>query len=198
MIVKVNVLSPFRYEYQGRKSWVATGEALYLDTHNKDQRQELKYIMSSNFPFKEFIYLDVASLPEDLKCEVKEEGGFYNLPSTPVEKPESVAPAGFFNALGEAEDNKFLHPVIQEKIEEITNTKDQDDEPLVETKVEEDCVEECIQEPEEPRDIEEDKKSRKAELNQTPWNKVKDILEAYGNEYTNKSEAIEKILEIEF
>lgn len=206
MIVKVNILSPFRYEYQGKRSWVASGDRLTLDTSNRNQKEELKYIMSSNFPYKEFIYIDVASLPEALRCEVEEEAGFYRLPDTPVEEPEEPVSPGFFKPLGEAEDNKFIHPVINQHIEDTD--KISDDEPLVETKLEEDCIEleeiEKIEKEEgelqaEQEELQEDLlKSRKDELKQTPWEKVKDILESYGEEYNNKPEAIDTILSIEF
>lgn len=200
MIVKVKVTSPFRYEYQGKRSWVASGENLTLDTSNKNQREELKYIMSSNFPYKEFIYIDVASLPEAIKCEVREEAGFYKLPPTPIDGPDQPGASDFFRPLGEAEDNKFIHPVINSYKEEEELALDKD-EPLIETKLEEECIKEEIKE--EQEQVKEEKqedliKSRKAELSQTPWSKVKDIVESYGEEYTNKSEAIELILMIEF
>lgn len=189
MLTKVSILSPFRYEYNGRRSWVGTGESLYLDTSNKDQRAELLYILSSNFPFKEFVHIDVKALPSDLQCEVKDNKGFYNLPVTPMEIIEEPKKTEFFRPLGEAEDNKFIKPIVIEVI------KDPEDEPLIETTVQEECLEE--EEPINPA-VAKAIDSRRKELLNTPWLRVKEIAEEYGIIYTNKAEAGELIIDREF
>ena len=190
MLVKITILSPFRYEYRGRQSWVATGEMLHLDTANADQKEELIYILSSNFQYKEFIHLDVKSLPKEIQCEVKDNKGFYNLPSTPLEIVKTPQPTEFFNPLGEAENNKFIKPIVMELIKDQNNDEA---EPLIETSLDEDCTEE--------EELVEDTVSlhkRKDELTNTPWLRVKELVEEYGLTYTNKPEAIELIIDREF
>jgi hypothetical protein len=196
MLIKVNILSPFRYEYRGKASWVTTGDILVLDTQNKDQKEEIKYIMSSIFPFKDFIYLDVASLPSEFKCEVDNDRGSYHLPPTPIDRLEPPLPQDFFLPLGEAEENKFVKATFPKPPVYVEQDEEDDENLLIETYVELECIDEQQQEDQEYR--EEDIKSRKEELSQTPWLKVKTLVESYGLEYTNKTEAVELILSKEF
>lgn len=191
MLVKISILSPFRYEYNGRASWVATGESLHLDTGNKDQRAQLFYILSSNFPFKEFIHVDVKALPLDIQCEIEGNKGFYSLPITPIEVVKDVEPTEFFQPLGEAEDNRFIKPIIFELIKD----KKED---LIET-----SLEDCLEDTQELKidvcpKIEEAKQKRKEELMMTPWLKVKQLAEDYGIVYTNKAETSQLIIDKEF
>lgn len=188
MLVKVNVLSPFRYEYRGKYSWVATGEFLILDTSNKDQRSELLHLLSSNFTYKEFIHIDIQTLPEDIRCESEANIGMYKLPITPIEIVKEPQPTEFFNTLADADPNPYIKPVINSIID--------DREVLVKTSLSNEDI--CLDEDTEDTEVSKSLLERQAELSQTPWLKVKEIAESYGITYTNKSESIDLILEKEF
>ncbi len=61
MQVRVLVLSPFNYLYGSKVAYLNTGESFYLESHSKEDVEELKALLSPACPFKQWVHLD----PED-------------------------------------------------------------------------------------------------------------------------------------
>jgi hypothetical protein len=187
-MIRIQAIAPFKYEYRGRVLWFTSGESMYLNPSNQDQREELKHILSDKFPFKAYIYVNLDSVEDQLKEEVGQEDGFYKIENYyPLPEEICPVPASFTAPYQEPIDNPFIHPVINSVVGSEV--------PLIqEVKTEEICElpsEEVIE-----KEI--DRESRLKELNYTAWGKIKDIAEVYGLSYTNKAETINRIIEIEF
>lgn len=190
-MIRIQAVAPFRYEYRSKLLWLTSGESMYLNPLNEDQRQELKYILSDKFPFKAYIYINLDSVEEALKREVGEEDGFYRIENHyPLPEEVCPMPASFTAPYQEPADNPFIHPVINSVINNSQNLA------VVEDITKQDC--EVVDGESEAEEKELSKESRSKELNYTPWGKIKDIAEVYGIAYTNKQETITKIMEIEF
>lgn len=190
-MIRIQITAPFRYEYQGKRVWLTTGESMYLNTNDADQRGELKYILSSKFPYKQYVYINLDSVDTDLKLEIGQDEGFYKVEDPyPYPLPEEVCPVvpkSFMEPYEEPTDNPHLNPVISAVLSSINATHPNQVEPVVVT---DDLCEGVTSE------VDED--DRRKELSLTNWSKVKDIANTYGIEYTNKAEVIEQIILIEF
>lgn len=197
-MIRIQALAPFRYQYQQKIVWLTSGESMYLDASDSTQRDELKYILSSRFAFKEYIYINLSAVESALKQEVGEDDGFYAIENH-YPLPEEVCPtvpASFTAPYQEPTDSPFLHPVMSA----ITP-----DRAIIDSSTK-GIVEECLLPntpietcPEEACDLEAIKKeSRKKELMYTSSNKIKGIAATYGIDYTNKAETVTKILNLEF
>lgn len=203
---KIQVLSPFRYVYHNadnvkkKELYLAAGSYYYLDSV-KD-KQEIKYILSNNFAFKNYIYVNETLIPSDIKAELELEQGSFEVYTLPEEKSftedEFKVPSIDVNfddyepePIMDATPNYFDEQINSYKVSLSKDNQIQENDQKVEeesNKVKETEVE--------FKDVDYDK--RKEELTSLNYKKVKEISEHYDIEYENKKQAISKILEIEF
>lgn len=198
-MIRILIKTPFRHQFRNKDSWLMAHDYYYLDsTRDKD---ELKYILSPIFAFKEFIYINLNEIDSKLLKEVQEEYGFSPVgnskPEEFVEKPQhSVMPVeeAAFLPPKEPEPNIFaVATAVNNSPILITNP--------VSTKQEVEEVEEVktvggLEVSLLNRDFE--KEERKTALDNLHWRKLKDVAEQYSIEYTDKEEVIDKIISIEF
>ena len=201
-MIRIQIISPFRYQYEAGDStqrkdfYFAAGDYYHLDAI-KD-KGEAKYILSPNYSFKNYIYVDTDSIPEDLFEELGLESGFYNTFTLPKEQeyiPTLIDLNNQFNnqfknledenlAVVEPEDNKF----------DLTSK--------FEVEVEDAIEQEPESNKEEIEQVEaggnKDRQERELELEELHYKKVQDIAGIYQIKYSSKKEVIAKILDLEF
>ena len=221
-MIRIQVTSPFRYQYRTsdydpkapqdkveKDLYLTAGEYYHLDpVKDKD---EVKFVLSPHFTFKNYIYVNLETVPQELKTELKLESGFYEDTSVPDDE--------FIPTL--LENNKIVEPIINDEIygdpqptaEATPNIFD------LSTKTYKEEVEEVVEEEpklgaenlpdvapiEEPsEDIvdlsvkNEEREARKKELEELHYSKVKEVAELYNLEYKTKKDTIKEILELEF
>ena len=221
-MIRIQITSPFRYQYHTsdydpnvaadkveKDTYFTAGEWYHLDPI-KD-KAELKFVLSPNFTFKNYIYVNLETVPESLKEELKLESGFYEDTSVPDDE--------YIPTL--LENNKVVQPIINDEIygdpqptaEPTENIFDlstktyKEEKPVEEIKEEKLGAENTpdvapLEEPSE--DIvdlsveNEEREARKAELSEMHYTKVQEIAELYNLEYKTKKETIEEILYLEF
>lgn len=206
-MIKIRITSPFRYQYVNdldkKDIFFLAGDFYHLDA--KKNKAEVKHVLSSNFPFKKYIHVELETVPQSIKKEVGLEGVSYEEYTLPIEeeyltttfadqKPVSEEEEGL--PAQEPQPNRWdltSQPFVLEE-----EQKEEEETGLVENPAmpEEDKL------PEEAEDIEVDgekeKNEREKDLEELHYSKIKDIAELYNIEYTNKREVIEKILEVEY
>lgn len=174
-MIRVLITGPFKYEYKEKPIWLTAGESMYLDPSNVSDMQEIKYLLSKAFPYKDHIYVDHTEVSSILECLSQEEG-LYKVkdPLTPQDPlpitlyPEELDPQD--KELISLEDNLGLS---------ISDT-------------------ECSSNPVEDRD--KAKAFRRKELASLSLDNLRTILVGldYKTKISNKNEAIKRILLIEF
>ena len=84
-MISIQITCPFRYQYKKKDIFFMAGEYYHLD-EVKD-KEEVKKILSSSFEFKEYIYVNIETIPDELLKDSKSEstGTFH---SRPVEEEE--------------------------------------------------------------------------------------------------------------
>lgn len=221
-MIKIRVTCPFRYIYDNDQAHVrkdlhfAAGD--YYHLHPVKDKSEAKFILSPTFTFKNYIHVDAETVPEALGKEIGLEAGFHDTFTLPEEgtplltqtddKGNFVGDEASYSDLDEVTvdpiKNQFdltsdpavvksepvveeVDPLAEEKHQGALNTPDLPPVELPNDKIE---------------DIESgglgDRSNRENELDELHWQKVKDVAEGYGIEYTKKSEVIAKILKLEF
>lgn len=219
-MIKIQITSPFRYQYRTsnydrntpkdkveKDTYFTAGEWYHLDP--KKDKDEVKFVLSPNFTFKNYIYVNLETIPEALLEELNLESGFY--------EDRSVPPDEYIPTL--LENNKVVKPIINDEIygdpeptvEPEPNSYDRTSkvtaEPVEETKEEKLGAENTpdLAPPKEPsEDVvdlsvdNEEREARKAELSEMHYTKVQEIAELYNLEYKTKKETIEEILYLEF
>lgn len=219
-MIRIQITSPFRYQYRTsdydrnvaqdkveKDTYFTAGEWYHLDP--KKDKDEVKFVLSPNFTFKNYIYVNLETVPAALKEELKLESGFYEDTSVPDDE--------YIPTL--LENNKVVKPIINDEIygdpqptaEPAANIFDQTSkvvaEPVEEPKEEKLGAENTpdvapLEEPSE--DIvdlsvdNEEREKRKAELTEMHYTKVQEVAELYNLEYKTKKETIEEILYLEF
>jgi len=230
-MIRIQITSPFRYQFRTSdydtetkadrmiKDHFLTAGSYYTLDPIKD-RAEVKFILSPNFVFKSYIYVNTQSIPADIAKELDIENGFYDeftLPKSEEYIPTLIQDNVFLN-----KPDEYYPTLIERKEEENYSIKDAEPNYFDKTsstpkeiEVEKDLkVEEKLQgalntpdlKPlEEPfDDIVEivttnvSRESRKKELDGLHYMKIKDICEIYNIEYSNKKEVITQILDLEF
>lgn len=219
-MIRIQVTSPFRYQYRTsdydpkapqdkveKDLYLTAGEYYHLDP--KKDRDEVKFVLSPNFTFKNYIYVNVETVPQDIKDELKLESGFYEDTSVPDDE--------FIPTL--LENNKIVDPVINDEIygdpqptaeatpnifDLSTKTYDEEVEEVEEPKLGAENTPDVAPLEEPSEDIvdlsvkNEEREARKEELEGLHYSKVKEVAELYNLEYLTKKETIEEILELEF
>lgn len=238
-MIKIRITSPFRYQFRSfdydkelkkdklkKDIYFAAGDYYHLDIE-KDIR-EIKYILGTNFAFKNYIYIELNSIPTDIKKELELEE------VSSVEKVQLRLEEEYIPTL--IKDNKFIDTYQNKIFDELNN----DPTPTAEANINKFDVnkstyevnnktEEVLKETpfstftentnkintptleieEELTVLEEDLNeestvgmleqfTRREELSKLHFSKIKDICELYKIEYTNKKEVIEAIIKLEF
>ena len=217
-MIRIQVTSPFRYQYRTsdydpaspedkveKDLFLTAGEYYHLDP--KKDKDEVKFVLSPNFTFKNYIYVNIETVPQDLKDELKLESGFYE---------DTCVPDGeYIPTL--LENNKIVEPIINDEIygdpeptaEASPNifdlsTKTFEDEKNEEPKLGAENTPDLAPLEQSSDDIVElsventERKERKEELEVMHYSKVKEIAELYNLEYIKKKDTIQAILELEF
>jgi len=233
-MIRIQITSPFRYQFRTSDYDIETKADKMIKDHfltagsyyNLDpvkDRAEVKYILSPNFVFKNYIYVDTESIPVEIANELKLESGFYDeftLPKSEEYIPTLIQdnvflhkPDDYYPTLVEREDEKDYairepKPNYFDKTSPIIKEEEVKEE-IVET-VEEEKLQGAINTPDlEPIEESSDdivdvdttnvsRESRKEELNGLHYMKIKEICELYNLEYTNKKEVVAQILDLEF
>lgn len=213
-MIRIQITSPFRYKNDNLKKdiYFTAGDYYHLDpAKNKD---EIKHVLSPYFPFKNYIYVDVETVPSNIKQELGLETGFYDeftLPQNDEVIPTAIDMSNQFIACddGSSSDeapvqeplpNKFDLTSSPDTVDEVTEDEDVTmtlgalEAPKVAT-VEEEVSEEIV-------DVESggtgDRTEREKELSDLHYTKVQEIAELYNIDYTNKKDTISEILKLEF
>lgn len=211
-MIKIRITAPFRYQYitkQEKKEFhFIAGDYYHLDPVKN--KEEAKTVLSSNFPFKHFIHVELETVPASLKKEMGIEAGNYEEYTLPIEEEFFVYTQtdenGDFVKAQEQDElpaqeptpNKFdLTTQEAAKVEEAKVVK-QDDLGIVDEPANS-LVEKTY---EETKDLEvggeKKREERKAELEDLHYSKVKEVAELYNLEYTTKKETISEILNLEY
>ena len=221
-MIRIQITSPFRYKYYNGEGKLDKDVHLtagnYYHLHPKKDILELKFILSPNFAFKNYIYVNLETVPKELLQELKLESGFYDdiqlpkneeyIPTLLVDNKVIRDPADYLPTAAELESQEE-HPDFKIVGEPAPNPFD------LTTKVEEEVKEEVKEEEvintptlvteEEPSQDVEDvetsdltREGRKKELESLAASKVKEIAELYNLEYTSKKKVIPQILDLEF
>ena len=218
-MIKIRVTSPFRYQYVNgdgklaKDVHFAAGDYYHLDA--KKDKLEAIYVLSPNFPFKNYIHVESETVPADLAQEVGLEAGFYEEYTLPQDEeyiPTLIDKSGQFEQTIVFEDGQPIQDALPNKFD-LTSDPDAVPEKVEEIPLtpEEEKTQGALNTPDlEPvelpnEDVEEiesggigDRTERKAELESLHYKKVQEVAELYNIDYTNKKETIEAILALEF
>lgn len=187
-MIRVLILSPFRYTYGNKNSYLTTGESLYLDPKQEADREELKYLLSPASEVRRFVYVEESELNSNFLLELLPElsGGTPvpdyvgnttpEIPETPVQ--DLAAPPQ------EPEENIFLNP-------EINSTLESDVEEVAPEQEE-------VSPTAEELSLEQQIEARREALDALHWKKLESIAKTYGIDYSDKDQAIQDILTKEF
>lgn len=225
-MIRIQITSPFRYQYRTsdydpkapqdkveKDLYLTAGEWYHLDP--KKDKDEVKFVLSPNFTFRNYIYVNLESVPSELKQELNLENGFYedtsvpddeyiptllenNKPVNPIINDELVgdpaitaeAPENPFDQTTKVYKSEDKEPEDKEETEEQSEGALNTPDLAPEEKPSEDIVDVSVKN--------EEREKRKDELEELHYSRVKEVAELYNLEYTNKKEVIESILELEF
>lgn len=217
-MIRIQVTCPFTYEYFNgddklvKRHYLTAGNYYHLE-EEKD-KEEIRFILSPNFIFKNYIYVDLQTVPKELIEEFNLEYGFYEDNSVPEDEhiPTLLQNNKFVDAsesyfhddltsdpipTKDPEVNFFDKTTIVEKEEVVTEVKEEEKlgaenvpylEPLETPSEEYVDVDTTYKE----------RELRKSELEEMHYSKVKEIAELYNIDYQNKKDTIQKILDLEF
>lgn len=219
-MIRIQVTCPFTYEYWDgdgklmKRHYLTAGNYYHLD-EVKD-KEEIRFVLSPNFIFKNYIYVNLDTVSQDLINELNLSHGFYEDNSVPEDEyiPTLLQNNRFIDASESyVTDDLVKDPAIT--VEPTPNFFDQTTVVVKETEVVEEVKEieeklgaentpdlEPLEKPsDEVVDIEinnKEREARKSELEDLHYSKVKEIAELYNINYNTKKETIEIILDLEF
>jgi hypothetical protein len=186
----------FKYVFNGVSYWVHSGEVINIDPRIPEKRELLKYFLSKDFEsLRKFFYIDLNEAKKYLTQEEIEDF------SKDKDSLYLEVPSSFYQPIQEALPNSFIKEVEEVKSEPKKEIKASslDSIKLVEDKKEFVEIHSSIPELDSLHKEEKEKEdSRREELENSHWNKIKNIAEEMGLQYSNKPETIKKILEKEF
>lgn len=221
--VKVIAVCSFPYKYKQRQVYLTTGETLYLD--NSKDKDEIAYLLSESFPYREFIYIEGSDYLANNPTKVQEDLHLvpmlplYNpypdqMPYTtpPLDAPENPHVLETLQAAGVVlppdDGGAVGQPIFGLSASEnpalsipIVNSQLGRIEPLGSS----DTIEKLPEPPQavkEPPKLEPptltEKEKRAQELKHMSVNKVKDLAKTYNLEFISKQETIAQVLDLEF
>lgn len=220
-MIRIQVTCPFTYEYFNgddkliKRHYLTAGNYYHLE-EEKD-KEEIRYILSPNFIFKNYIYVDLETIPKELIEEFNLDYGFYE--DTFVPEDEYIPTLLQNNKFVDASENYHSDdltfdpiPTQEPSINIFDKTtievKEQVIEQVIEEKVEEKLGAENtpdfkpLETPSEKfEDLDtsdQEKEKRQSELEEMHYSKVKEIAELYKIDYQTKKQTIKEILELEF
>lgn len=226
-MIRIQVTCPFTYEYYNgdgnliKRHYLTAGNYYHLD-EVKD-KEEIRYVLSPNFIFKNYIYINLDTVPKELIEELNLSHGFYE--DTTVPEDEYIPTLLQNNRFIDASESYVTDDLIKDPIITAEPTPNIFDQTTIVEKIKEDQKEEIQEEinnevkegklgaentpdleplkefSEEVVDIEVNNKERevrKSELEDLHYSKVKEIAELYNIDYNTKKETIEIILDLEF
>lgn len=191
-MVRVLILAPFRYIYGHKNFWVTTGESMFLDQANQEEREELKYVLSPASEYSRWLWVDETQLDSNLLLDLKQGqqgqtvedfvgNEVINIPNI---ETDLTAPAQ------EPEESPFLNPEIHQVVE------------VAEELIQESEAAEAVEVTETPEvvevTLEQRKAAREAELQDLHWKRLEKLAATYGIDYQEKDQAIQEILAKEF
>lgn len=194
-MLRIQILTPFRHQFHTKDVWLMAHESYYLDEER--DKEEIKHILSSLFPYKEYIYINPEQVSTKLRKEIEEERGFTSIDSieiplipSPSTSPLPVEEAVFQPAKEPDvnvfdKTNKLIEPSLPQDVSlDVQPKKDSKDK-------EEKAIGTVYE-------IDAEKQERVKHLSDLHWKKLKDIAEQYDISYTEKEDVIKKIISIEF
>jgi hypothetical protein len=206
-MIRIQITSPFRHKYENadrekRKDiFFQAGDYYHLD--NKESKEEVKQMLSPNYPFKNYIYVDPSTVPQEISKELNLESGFYKEYTLPPEEEYLVTQTqtGTMPLVADDEDQPTLEP--QKNFFDMTSQPQStaEDEPEPEPEAEAEAVfdnEADVKEQADKTTVESELETRKEELDKLHYRKLREIASIYGVEYTNKQEVIKRIIELEY
>lgn len=217
-MIRIQITCPFTYEYFNgddkliKRHYLTAGNYYHLD-EEKD-KEEIRYILSPNFIFKNYIYVNLETVPKELIKEFSLDYGFYQ--DTAVPEDEYIPTL--------LQNNKFVDASESYINDDLTSDPAITQEPLPNifdktTVVVKEESKEIVEKEEVlgaentpdleplplPSEIEEylntdnkEKELRQLELEELHYSKVKEIAELYNIEYQTKKQTIKEILVLEF
>ena len=218
-MIRIQVTCPFTYEYYDgdgnlmKRHYLTAGNYYHLD-EVKD-KEEIRYVLSPNFIFKNYIYINLDTVPKELIEELNLSHGFYE--DTSVPEGEYIPTLLQNNRFIDASESYVTDDLIKDPIITVEPTPNIFDQTTIveeiKKEVENEVKEEKLgaentpdleplkQPSDEIVDIEinnREREVRKSELEDLHYSKVKEIAELYNIDYSTKKETIEIILDLEF
>lgn len=216
-MIKIRVTAPFRYQFvnAATKKDIFLGAGDYYHLDQVKDKAEIKHVLSPTFPFRNYIHVELETVPQALKEEIGIEAGSYEeytLPETEeffvytqTDKQGQLIEEDSFRdeaPAQEPEANKFDLTTDPKKVAA-------EEKALAEPVTEENLgIEEApsalpVEEPtDEVEDVvaggELERDARKEELEDLHYSKIKEIAEVYNIDYSTKKETIEVILNLEY
>lgn len=220
-MIRIQVTCPFTYEYFNgdkkliKRHYLTAGNYYHLD-EEKD-KEEIKYILSPNFIFKNYIYVNLETVPKELIEEFNLDYGFYEDNAVPEDEyiPTLLQNNRFVDAsenyvtndlefdpipTKDPEVNVFDKTTVVEKEgpEEVTEDKKEEEKLGAENTPDLEPLEEPKEEFEDINTSDKEREDRKIELEEMHYSKVKEIAELYNIDYQTKKQTINEILDLEF
>jgi hypothetical protein len=220
-MIRIQVTCPFTYEYFNgdkkliKRHYLTAGNYYHLD-EEKD-KEEIKYILSPNFIFKNYIYVNLETVPKELIEEFNLDYGFYEDNAVPEDEyiPTLLQNNRFVDAsenyvtndlesdpipTKDPEVNVFDKTTVVEKEEskEVTEDKKEKEKLGAENTPDLEPLEEPKEEFEDIDTSNKEQEDRKIELEDMHYSKVKEIAELYNIDYQTKKQTIKEILDLEF
>lgn len=184
MNLRVQIRTPFRHQFRVKDLWLTAYEDYYLDSV-KD-KDEIKYLLSDLFPFREFIYIEPSHIDKLILEEVEIDKGNLPVGPSPEETRSHLIPTDLdMRPPQEPAPNPFIPDYVAPVVVEEEEQEEVLAEPFVLDSVpaEDDKV---------------SKEDREKELKSFNAKKVREIAESYGLDYTNKEDTIDQILIMEY
>lgn len=223
-MIRIQVTCPFTYEYWDgdgklkKRHYLTAGNYYHLD-EEKD-KEEIRFVLSPNFIFKNYIYVNLDTVPKELIKELDLNHGFYE--DTAVPEDEYIPTLLQNNRFIDASESYITDDLVKDpKITTEPTPNVFDKTTIVESKkeLEVKAIEAELKKEDKlgaentpdlsplPEvsdqivDIEinnKERETRKSELEDLHYSKVKEIAELYNIDYNTKKETIEIILNLEF
>lgn len=197
-MIRILILTPFRHQFRNKDTWLMSHESYYLD-QVKD-KDEIKYMISDLFPFREFIYVNTAELNSELLNEIKNEQGFSKFGDDTTSLVIEETAAHSFLSIEEASSLPAIEPVtnIFELQSTSYNTVEKPEEVIAPGILTSDELPVAEISDVSIIDRDSEREERQKVLDALHWRKVKDIAEQYEIDYTDKDKVIQSILKLEF
>lgn len=193
-MISIIAKATFRYVFKGVSYWVHSNEVINIDPKIPERMDLLKFFLSpQSQSIRKFLYLDV----EEAKKYISDKD-IYTFDRN-LERDYLEVPSSFLQPVQEALPNSFIKEVVEPI--KVIEVKPESTTPKAEVIEESNKESEVVVEDSEDIKVYKESSeliSKREELENTHWSKVKTLAESMDIVYTSKSETINKILEKEF